>query len=228
MSASCAGEKSAMDWKLVFGILEESAAEDEKLPSVSQIAVDHGRNPFKVLVSTMISLRTKDEVTYRASERLFGEADTPEAVASLTAERIAELIRPAGFYKTKARHIRETAKLITEKHGGKVPSDEDQLLAFPGVGRKTANLVLNLGFGLEAICVDTHVNRIANRLGWVDTKTPEETERALQGVLPRKYWIPVNGLLVAYGKKICTPLSPKCSLCRLSDLCPRRNVSVSR
>ncbi len=180
----------------------------------------------------MISLRTKDEVTLAASERLFAAADDPTGIAALNEDNIQKLIFPAGFYRTKARSIRETAKIIIERYGGSVPSSIDELTTLPGVGRKTANLVLNLGFGLPAICVDTHVHRISNRFGWVTTRTPEQTELALEAVLPRRHWIEINELLVGYGRKICTPLSPRCSECPFfgpgAPRCDRVGVDRSR
>jgi endonuclease-3 len=161
----------------------------------------------------MISLRTKDEVTLPSSERLFRVADDPESMMLLDELRIAKLIYPAGFYRTKARSIREASRIIVESHRGKVPSSVGELTALPGVGRKTANLVLNLGFGIPAICVDTHVHRISNRFGWVHTTTPNKTETALAEILPRKHWIETNELLVGFGKQVCTPQSPRCSQC---------------
>ncbi len=194
-------------------------------PAVTRIA-DESRDPFRVLVSTMISLRTKDEVTASASKRLFDVADTAAAVAELTEKTVAGLIYPAGFYHTKARHIIGCARIIRDRHAGRVPATREELLALPGVGVKTANLTLNLGFGVEAVCVDTHVHRIANRLGWIDTDTPEASEGALEKVLPRALWIEVNSLFVAYGRSVCTPVSPKCSECSVAEAC--RQVGVSR
>jgi endonuclease-3 len=185
-------------------------------------------DPFAVLVSTMISLRTKDEVTAAASARLLARAANPRELASLSEAAIARLIYPAGFYRTKARHLRQASRLLVEGQGGRVPESMEDLLALPGVGRKTANLVRNLGFGLPGICVDTHVHRISNRLGWVRTRTPLETERALEAVLPRRWWIPVNGLLVAFGQRTCTPQSPKCSACPIRAHCARIGVTRSR
>jgi len=185
-------------------------------------------DPFAVLVSTMISLRTKDEVTAAASARLLARAPDPAALAGLSAAAIARRIYPAGFYRTKARHLREAARLLIERHDGRVPEAMEELLELPGVGRKTANLVRNLGFGLPGICVDTHVHRISNRLGWVRTRTPLETEKALEARLPRRYWIPVNGLLVAFGQRTCTPQSPKCSQCPIRAHCARVGVTRSR
>lgn len=196
-------------------------------PSVSQIA-EQNRDPFRVLISTMISLRTKDSVTLAASNRLFERASGPDELAALTAAEIADLIYPAGFYRTKAGNLKRTSEIMVEKYGGAVPADREGLLSFPGVGRKTANLVLNLGFGIDAVCVDTHVHRISNRLGWVETKTPDETETALMEVLPKRYWIEINELLIRFGQKTCTPVSPFCSRCPLAEECPRRGVTAHR
>ncbi len=190
--------------------------------------VERKRDPFRLLVACVISLRTKDAVTAEASARLFAVARTPTAVAALPEARIARLIFPAGFYNTKARQIRAIARRIVAEHAGAVPADRDALLAFPGVGRKTANLVLGLGFGIPAICVDTHVHRISNRLGLVRTKTPEQTEYALQEVLPERWWIDINDLLVTFGQQVCHPTSPWCSRCPLAARCPRVGVTRSR
>jgi endonuclease III len=197
------------------------------LPSVSAVARESS-DPFRVLVATMISLRTKDEVTSRAADALLSAAPTPAALAALPVGRIERLIYPAGFYHTKARALRAASAILLSEHGGRVPSEMDQLLALPGVGRKTANLVRNLGFGLLGICVDTHVHRISNRMGWVSTKSPEQTEQALMEVLPRRYWIVINELLVRYGQSVCTPLSPHCSACPVSRWCRRTGVGRSR
>ncbi len=190
--------------------------------------VERKRDPFRLLVACVISLRTKDAVTAAASARLFAVAATAAAVAGLSKARIAKLIFPAGFYNTKAGQIREFSRRIAAVHDGRVPADLDALLAFPGVGRKTANLVLGLGFGIPAICVDTHVHRISNRLGLVSTRTPEQTEHALEALLPRRYWIDINDLLVTFGQQICHPTSPRCSSCPLAPRCPRIGVTRSR
>ena len=214
------------DWdRQVRGIRKEVSG--SALPSVSKIAAE-GRDPFRVLVSTIISLRTKDEVTSAASGRLFAEAATPKELLSLPEDTIARIIYPAGFYRQKARQLRQCAGEIAEIYNGNVPDTLEELLALPGVGLKTANLTLNLGFGIEAICVDTHVHRISNRLGWVSTKMPDDTERELKKILPRKYWIEINGLLVSFGKSVCTPVSPFCSECPLNKECPRIGVTRSR
>lgn len=214
------------DWEAAFDAIRSRLADAEE-PSVNKIAKQR-RDPFRVLITTMISLRTKDAVTSASALRLFERADTPRAVAELRESEIAKLIYPAGFYRTKAANIRSCATIIAEHCNGEVPGTQADLLKLPGVGVKTANLTLNQGFGIPAICVDTHVHRISNRLGWVETGTPEKTEIALQPILPRRYWIAVNGLLVAYGKHVCTPVSPRCSTCPLSQECPKIGVTRSR
>ncbi len=186
------------------------------------------RDPFRILISCVISLRTKDEVTEGASRRLYRLARTPKAMLRLPARRIARAIYPAGFYRVKSRQILHICRALLNEHRGLVPANEEALLKLDGVGRKTANLVLGLAFNQPAICVDTHVHRLSNRLGLVRTKTPEETEYALREILPRRLWIPVNGWLVTYGKRICQPVSPWCSRCALRPLCPRRGVVQSR
>ncbi len=198
-----------------------------KPTAVGEVA-QRSRDPFQVLVSCLISLRTKDEVTAAASARLFRLGRTPEALVRVPTDTIAKAIFPAGFYRTKARTIREICRNLLEHHGGKVPDTLDDLLTLKGVGRKTANLVLTIGFGKPGICVDTHVHRISNRLGIVGTKTPEHTEFALRKVLPRRHWIPFNDLLVTYGQNLCKPISPLCSTCPLSALCPRIGVGKHR
>ena len=186
------------------------------------------RSPFRLLVACVISLRTKDEVTAEASQRLFAIGPDPGKLAELDTESIAKAIYPAGFYNTKARQLKEISRILRDQYGGEVPADESALLALPGVGRKTANLVLGLGFGIPAICVDTHVHRISNRLGLVKTNTPEQTERALNEVLPGELWVPINDLLVTFGQNRCHPTSPRCTDCPLDDLCPRIGVSRHR
>jgi endonuclease III len=190
--------------------------------------VERTRDPFRVLVACLISLRTKDAVTAEASARLFGRAERPAAMVRLGAARISRLIYPAGFYNTKARRIVEISRRLARHHGGRVPADREALLALPGVGRKTANLVLGLGFGVPAICVDTHVHRISNRLGLVATRTPEQTEKRLETVLPRSHWIDINDLLVTFGQNVCHPTSPRCSTCVLAGRCPRIGVTRHR
>ena len=191
-------------------------------------AEEASRSPYRILIACVISLRTKDEVTASASERLFEIAPDPGQLAKLDVDTIARTIYPAGFYNTKAGQLREIGRVLQERYSGRVPPDEDALLALPGVGRKTANLVLGLGFRVPAICVDTHVHRISNRLGLVATKTPEQTERALGRVLPRDLWIDINDLLVTFGQNRCHPTSPRCTGCPLADLCPRVDVTRYR
>lgn len=219
------GEREAPEVEAVFSAMRRRLYGTPDA-SLNEIAAA-GADPFRVLVTTMISLRTKDEVTSQASERLFGEARTPSEMAALSEDRIAELIYPAGFYRNKAKHIRSTSRMLCNRHDGKVPPQREALVALPGVGVKTANLTLNLGFGIEAICVDTHVHRISNRLGWIDTRTPEESECALEVMLPKSHWIEVNALFVRFGRQVCTPVSPKCSECPVAA-CPRVGVERSR
>jgi endonuclease-3 len=194
--------------------------------AVTKVAARH--DPFAVLVSTVISLRTRDEVTDVVAPRLLARAPDPDTLARLGASRIATLIYPSGFYRTKARTLRELARTLLDAYGGRVPDTLDGLLALKGVGRKTANLVLTLGYGKPGICVDVHVHRISNRLGFVCTRSPDETEQALRARLPRRWWIPVNDLLVTFGRRHCTPLSPRCSSCPIADVCRRVGVGRSR
>lgn len=196
-------------------------------PSVTVIA-EQFRSPYAVLVSCVISLRTKDAVTAEASNRLFQRASTPQDMLALSKEEIAALIFPAGFYRTKARQIREMSHILVERFGGRVPDELDQLLSLKGVGRKTANLVVTLGYGKPGICVDIHVHRIMNRWGYVATKTPDQTEAALRSRLPQEYWIEINDLLVCYGQNCCVPVSPFCSRCVVSEWCERTGVGRSR
>jgi endonuclease III len=196
-------------------------------PAVTIVATrDH--NPFKVLVSCILSLRTRDQTTAEASERLFALADTPAGLARLSAAEIEAAIYPVGFYRNKALQLREISRQLVEHHGGRVPDHMEGLLAFNGVGRKTANLVLTLGYGLPGICVDIHVHRICNRWGYLRTKNPAETESVLRGKLPPEYWIPINDLLVCFGQNQCTPVSPRCNGCPLFQLCDRVGVDKFR
>ena len=212
----------------IFSAFRQVLADMGKvLPAVSLVAVQK-QDPFSVLISTVISLRTKDDVTLNASRRLLAEAPDPEAMLRLSEERIAQLIFPAGFYKRKATQIHQISAILVDEYGGKVPADADLLMKLPGVGIKTANLTLNLGFGIDAICVDCHVHQISNRLGWIDTRTPEESEKALQPIMPRRFWIPLNELLVSYGQEVCTSVSPKCSMCPENGRCPKIGVTRTR
>ena len=190
-----------------------------KAPVVSLMEKRDKRTPFQILISTIISARTKDEITAEASQRLFKLADNPEDMIKLSEEEIAKAIYPAGFYKNKAKAIKEVAKDIIEKYNGKVPDTLEDLLKLKGVGRKTANLVLALSFKKPAICVDTHVHRITNRIGFVKSKTPEETERQLMEKVPIEYWNKINDLFVAFGQTICKPIKPKCGECPIKEYC---------
>ncbi|NOZ25043.1 MAG: endonuclease III [Nitrospirae bacterium] len=186
------------------------------------------RDPFKVLISCILSLRTQDRTTGEASRRLFSLASTPEEMASLSRDEIRRAIYPVGFYRVKAERIKELSETIARRYHGKVPDSIDELLQLRGVGRKTANLVVTLAYGRPGICVDTHVHRITNRWGYVRTKHPDETEFALRKKLPRRYWKEINGLLVAFGQGVCKPVSPLCSACSIREFCDRRGVSRSR
>jgi endonuclease III len=198
-----------------------------RVPVVTKISRE-GRDPFLVLVGTLLSLRTKDETTEKAMKRLMERARTPSEILRLQDEEIERLIYPVGFYRTKTRTLKEVSSTIIDRYGGVVPDSIDELLKMKGVGRKTANLVMNEGFGKPGICVDTHVHRISNRLGLVRTRNPRQTEDALREVLPEKYWIVYNTLMVAFGQRICAPLSPFCSTCPLAHLCPRVGVTRHR
>jgi endonuclease-3 len=196
-------------------------------PVVTEMAA-LSRDPYLVLIACLLSLRTKDETTGPAARRLFALADTPEKMLTLPLAQIERAIYPVGFYKTKAHTVHEISRVLIEKYGGQVPDDIDELLTLKGVGRKTANLVITQGFQKPGICVDTHVHRISNRWGYVQTKTPEETEMALRAKLPQQYWIEINDLLVALGQTICHPTSPKCSLCPITHFCAKVGVVRSR
>jgi len=197
------------------------------IPVVGVIA-NQTRDPFRILISCLLSLRTRDATTAAASKRLFSLATTPYALGALPVAVIERAIYPVGFYKTKARRLKRLCRVLVSQYGGCVPDDLDRLVALPGVGRKTANLVITLGFGKPGICVDTHVHRITNRWGYVRTRTPDATERALRKKLPPEYWIILNDLLVPYGQHLCTPLSPFCSRCGLRAICRRVGVTRSR
>lgn len=194
-------------------------------PAVEKIADEQQKDPFQVLIATMLSAQTRDPVTAAASRRLFAVARTPAALAVLSARRIEVLIYPVSFYRNKAIHVREACRQIVDRFGGRVPSTMNELLTLPGVGRKTANLVLILAHrSSDNICVDTHVHRISNRLGWVRTPTPEETEHALYAVAPRKWWAVINLYLVTWGQNVCRPVYPVCGSCAIAEFCPRIGV----
>ena len=203
------------------------AARAWNVPIVTEIS-RRRRDPFKVLISTVLSLRTKDETTAAASRRLYKLAETPEDMLKLTSEQIAKAIYPVGFYRTKSENILEICRELIVRFHSRVPDELEQLLSLKGVGRKTANLVITLGYGKPGICVDTHVHRISNRLGYVKTKNPEHTEFALREKLPPEYWIIYNDLLVAFGQNICKPTSPFCSRCPIHRFCDRVGVKKSR
>lgn len=195
-------------------------------PAVEKIAEDTQEDPFQVLIATLLSAQTKDAVTAAASERLFKVARTPQAMAKLPVSRIERLIYPVSFYRNKARHVKQACRQILDDFGGVVPHTMDELLTLAGVGRKTANLVLILSHASrDNICVDTHVHRISNRLGWVTTRTPDQTEQALYKVVPRKWWPDVNLYLVTWGQNVCKPVYPRCRACVASTMCPRRGVT---
>jgi len=220
-------------WDEIFSSLEKwreeiitvKGAED---PSVTTVAEQYRRDPWAVLVSTILSLRTKDEVTLAASKRLLEKADNPDALSAIKEEKLAKLIYPVGFYRNKASSLKKIASILIAQYNGEVPSSMEALLALPGVGRKTANLVLTEAFDLDGLCVDIHVHRISNRCGWLDSKNPEETEMTLREILPLRYWKRINYLLVLYGQKLCRPVSPFCSQCVIKKHCSRNGVGKSR
>ena len=196
-----------------------------ELPAVEKISESQQEQPFQVLIATLLSARTQDATTHAASTRLFAEASTPQAMAALSVRRIEALIRPVSFFHTKARHVKATCQLLVDRFGGQVPGTMEELLTLPGVGRKTANLVLILSFRSQRnICVDTHVHRIANRLGWVATRTPEETEQALYAATDATWWPHINLYLVTWGQNVCRPIYPHCTGCVIGAQCPRVGV----
>ncbi|MBH0192757.1 MAG: endonuclease III [Nitrospira sp.] len=197
-------------------------------PVVGVIARESNRDPFLILISCLLSLRTKDKTTDEASHRLFALARTPAAMLKLPLKKIERAIYPVGFYRTKAKSIHQICDRLLDAYGGTVPDSIDELVTLPGVGRKTANLVVTVGYGKPGICVDIHVHRISNRWGYIKTKTPEESEQALRDTLPKRYWITFNDLLVPYGQNLCQPVSPFCSTCKLTSYCDRVGVTKSR
>ena len=197
-------------------------------PIVTEIA-DLNKDPFKVLVSCLLSLRTKDAVTAIASKKLFAKADTPEKILKLNIKEIEKLIYPVGFYKTKAKRLKEICKVLIENYNSRVPDSEEELLNLKGVGRKTMGIVMCYGFNKNShIPVDSHVHQMSNRIGWVKTRTPEQTEQELIEIIPRKHWHDLNDLLVKFGQNICVPVSPYCSKCVISKYCPKINIKKSR
>ncbi len=214
------------DMHRVIRILRRQVARWQT-PAVTIVAAN-SRSPFQVLISCILSLRTQDATTAQASRRLFAVAKTPQKMLKLPASKIERLIFPVGFYRTKAKNIREICRRLLEQYSGKVPDEMDELLKLKGVGRKTANLVLTLGYRKPGICVDTHVHRISNRWGYVRTKNPQETEFALRQKLPKEYWIEYNDLLVTFGQQLCRPISPLCSQCPVIMYCDKVAVTKSR
>jgi endonuclease-3 len=220
-------KEEKVPWRHILAALENWRVNLED-PSVTTVAEKYQRDAWAVLVSTILSLRTKDEVTLVTSKRLLEKAPGPAELMGLAEEEVARLAYPAGFYRTKAKSLKKIAAILLEEYGGAVPADMDALLALPGVGRKTANLVLIEAFDLPGICVDVHVHRISNRAGWVSTKNPEETEMSLRRDLPQQYWKGINALLVLYGQNLCRPVSPFCSRCVIHRYCRRIGVEKSR
>jgi endonuclease-3 len=196
----------------------------DDIPVVTRISKSEEGSPFLVLISTLLSLRTKDETTDKAMDRLIKRAQTPGDILDLPTEELEKIIYPVGFYRNKAKILKNVSRIILERYGGKVPDSLDELLTIKGVGRKTANLVVTEAYGKPGICVDTHVHRISNRLGIVSTKNPHKTEEELRKVLPQKYWIIYNTLLVAFGRRTCQPVSPQCSHCPISHVCKQIGV----
>jgi endonuclease-3 len=197
-------------------------------PVLGVVARESNRDPFRILISCLLSLRTKDKTTNEASARLFALAHQPAAMLTLSLKAIERAIYPVGFYRTKAKSIHAICRRLLDVYGGTVPDSIEELVTLSGVGRKTANLVVTVGYGKPGICVDIHVHRISNRWGYVKTKTPEETEQALRRTLPRPHWITFNDLLVPYGQNLCQPVSPFCSKCKLTNYCDRVGVTRSR
>jgi endonuclease III len=197
-------------------------------PVVGVIARESNRDPFLILISCLLSLRTKDKTTSEASGRLFALAQTPATMLTLPLRKIERAIYPVSFYKTKAASIHKICRRLLEYYDGTVPDSIDELVTLSGVGRKTANLVVTVGYGKPGICVDIHVHRISNRWGYIKTRTPEESEQALRKTLPKRYWITFNDLLVPFGQNLCQPVSPYCSTCKLTEYCDRVGVTKSR
>ncbi len=219
--------KSNFSFHKMMTILTELFPE-EAAPVITRLSRDTKRDPFVILVGTLLSLRTKDETTEKVMTALMPRIKSPQDLIDMPVAELEKLIYPVGFYRNKAKGLKEVAAEIINSYGGIVPDTIEELIKIRGVGRKTANLVVTEGYGKPGICVDTHVHRISNRLGVVSTKNPHQTEEELRKKLPRKYWIIYNALLVTFGKRICTPLSPKCSICPLEGMCEKRGVERSR
>ena len=218
-------------WPAIFRKLEKWKLDlGKEEPAVTEVMIETGSadKPWVVLVSTILSLRTKDEVTVKTSKALLEKAPSPKEMLALGEKETARLSYPAGFYKTKAANLQKIAAILIEQYGGQVPRDMESLLALPGVGRKTANLVLTEAYDEYGICVDIHVHRISNRTGWAETATPEKTEMYLREILPKRFWKRINYLLVLYGQRICRPISPFCSRCVICEHCKKINIGKSR
>ncbi|TVM00134.1 MAG: endonuclease III [Candidatus Brocadia sp. WS118] len=212
----------------IHKVLRRIEQENKRFVEPIVTTISRERTPFHVLISCILSLRTKDQTTREASNRLFAIADNPESMVRIPVEALEKIIYPVGFYRTKARKIKEICETLIKTYLGKVPDEIDELLKLNGVGRKTANLVVTLGYQKPGICVDTHVHRITNRWGYVKTRNPHETEFALREKLPKKYWLTVNDLLVTFGQNICVPVSPKCSICPVNIFCKKIGVTRHR
>lgn len=200
----------------------------DDVPVVTRISNSKEGSPFLILISTLLSLRTKDETTDKAMEKLTRTAQTPEDILGLPIQELEKIIYPVGFYRNKAKTLQSVSRIMIEKYGGRVPDSIDELLTIKGVGRKTANLVIAEAYSKPAICVDTHVHRISNRLGFISTKNPYQTEEELRNILPKQYWIIYNTLLVAFGRRTCQPISPRCSQCPITHLCRKIGVIKHR
>lgn len=206
-----------MDYKEILDKIEKVLEGNAHLDDLAK----RGRDPFKVLISTILSARTKDTNTKAATDKLFAKYNSPQLIAEADAEELENLIRQSGFYRVKATRIKEVSKIIMNDYNSEVPEEYDELVNLPGVGAKTANCILVYGFNIPAIPVDTHVHRIPNRLGWVQTKKPEETEKALKKIIPKEQWIRINRIFVKFGQQICVPINPKHGLCPIKDICPQ-------
>lgn len=213
-----------MDIDKIFSILKDDFDKNRLKHSEFVDFMENIKDPYLVLICCILSLRTNDKITIKATKRMLELAKTPQEISKLSVETLSKAIYPVGFYQNKAEQIINLSKIIVEKYNSKVPDSIDELIKFKGVGRKTANLVLTKGFNKPAICVDVHVHRISNRLGYVKTNSPDETEFALRKILPEKYWIDFNTLLVTLGQNICKPQKPKCNLCSIKNFC-QKNIN---
>lgn len=206
----------------------ECSTKDMPQTMTNKIIEIYGHNPFLILISCLLSLRAKDIVTFEVSKNLFALAQTPQEILDIPIKKLEKILKPVGFYRKKAQTLKSVSNVILEKYNGKVPNSRKDLMSIKGIGHKTASLVLSKAFNIPAICVDTHVHRISNRLGWINTKTPEQTEKELEKIIPKNKWSKINDLLVIWGQNICVPISPFCSKCVLSTICPKLNVKSHR